>query len=200
MKKIGISLLLVILLTTGCGTASLKNGSSETSKVSGETSESSEMNFMMYRPETGVTKTFKSQGKQLFTEYIVDQNEEYIQRVITLGDMETTQVVQWTKDRASIVEESQSSSKESVLNGYESLEEVETLFDRSEKQDGIEITTVDKVEVPYGSFHDVIQVTKRQDQMIMTIFYAKSVGMIKQVYETTEENAEREIAELTKIE
>jgi hypothetical protein len=201
MKKTTISLLLMLFIATGCGTGSTENSSSEVTEVKAGTNETStinELDLIDYRPETDVTKTFTSQGKQLFTEYIVDQNAEYLQRIITLGDMQTTQIVKWTEDRAAVVEESQSSSKESMLDGYESVEEVEALLDLSQKQEGLEMTTLDTVEVPYGSFHDVIKVTKKQDQMIMTIFYAKGVGMIKQVYETTE-NSEKEVAELVEI-
>ncbi len=201
MKKNTISILLMLLIASGCGTAATENSSGEASEAKASTNEVSAMNeldFIEYRPETGVSKTFTSQGKQLFTEYIVDQNAEYIQRMITLGDMETTQIVKWTEDRAAVVEENQVSSKESMLEGYESVEEVEALLDHSDKTEGLEMTTVDTVEVPYGSFHDVIKVTKKQDQMMITLFYAKGIGMIKQVYET-EDSSEKEVAELTEI-
>ena len=191
----------MLLIATGCGTASTENSSSEADKSKSGTNEIStinELDFIDYRPETGVTKTFTSQGKQLFTEYIVDQNAEYIQRIITLGDMQTTQIVKWTEDRAAVVEEAQLSSKESMLEGYESVEEVEVLLDHSQKHEGVEMTTVDTVEVPYGSFHNVIKVTKKQDQVMITIFYAKGIGMIKQVYETTD-TSEKEVAELAGI-
>ncbi|MCA0172800.1 hypothetical protein [Bacillus sp. RAR_GA_16] len=201
MKKNTISFLLMLLIATGCGTAATENSSGEPSEAKSGTNEVSAMNeldFIHYRPETGVTKTFTSEGKQLFTEYIVDQNGEYVQRMITLGEMQTTQIVKWTEDRAAVVEESQLSSKESMLDGYESVEEVQALLDHSEKTEGLEMATVDTVEVPYGSFHDVIKVTKKQDGMMITLFYAKGVGMIKQVYET-QDSSEKEVAELAEI-
>lgn len=201
MKKTTISLLLMLVLATGCGTGSIEDSSSEVTEEKAGTNEIStinEVDLIDYRPETGVTKKFASQGKQVFTESIVDQNAAYLQRTITLGDMQTTQIIKWTEDRAAVVEESQFNSKESMLDGYESVEEVEALLDLSENQEGLEVTTLDTVDVPYGSFHDVIKVTKKQDQMIITIFYAKGVGMIKQVYETTE-SSEKEVVELVEV-
>ncbi len=191
----------MLLIASGCGTAATEDRSGEAGEAKAGTNEVSAMNeldFIHYRPETGVTKSFTSQGKQLFTEYIVDQNANYIQRIITLGEMQTTQIVKWTEDRAAVVEESQLSSKESMLEGYESVEEVESLLDPTEKNEGLEMSIVDTVEVPYGSFHDVIKVTRKQDQMMITLFYAKGVGMIKQVYET-QDNSEKEVAELAEI-
>ncbi|MDO6657219.1 hypothetical protein [Anaerobacillus sp. 1_MG-2023] len=205
MKRIAWSVVLLLLITSGCGTAS--NTSPDTTFQSGEGSgevneqkEDQNLDLSSYRPDTGVTKTFTSQKKPMFTEYIVDQNEEYLQRVITLGDMKTAQVIKWTEDRAAIVEQRDSSNKESMLDEFEAVEEVETILLQPHNEEEIEITLLDTVEVPYGEFDHVLKVSGNQgDEVEITTYYAEGVGMIKQVYEMTGDQPESEVAELATI-
>ena len=209
-KSVGL-LVLLLLIMAGCGTASIDNNtkndeSKQQNEVSGkvdQTETESKIDLTSYRPKTGVTKTFTSEDKSMFTESIIDQNDKYLQRVITLGDMETNQVLKWAPDQVAIVsEESESGEKESILDGFEAVEEVDTILAQPQKQGKLEITKVDGIEVPFGTFDDVIKVIKNQseEEMLITTFYAPDVGMIKQVFELTGDHPAQEIAVLTSIE
>ena len=61
---------------------------------------------------------------------------------------------------------------------------------------------MDGIEVPFGTFDDVIKVIKNQseEEMLITTFYAPDVGLIKQVFELTGDHPAQEIAVLTSIE
>ncbi|MBN8210721.1 hypothetical protein JI666_18345 [Bacillus sp. NTK071] len=214
-NKVGIVVILLLLIMAGCGTASLENQSATTqgtgahdqsnssTEANGEAKEI-EVQLTTYRPKTGDTKVFTSNNETIFTETIINQNDEYVQRMITLGSMKTMQILKWSDENVTVVYEDENSGGdiESVLGEFEAVEEIATLVEQptSENAD-LEITKVDSVEVPYGSFEDVLKVRKAagEDGVMITTYYAQSVGLIKQVYETTGENSQKEIAELSSI-
>ncbi|TKD70969.1 hypothetical protein [Pseudalkalibacillus hwajinpoensis] len=204
MKNIvGFVFALLFLVTAGCGTAPLENQSASSTEANGE-SKTEEIQLTTYRPETGDSKVFTSNGQTLFTEEIIDQNNQYVQRMITLGSMETMQVLKWSDEDVTVVyeDENPGGDRESILAEFESVEEVDKLVEQPSSQSSdLEISKVDSLEVPYGSFEDILMVSDvaGEEGVIITTYYAKSVGLIKQVYETTGENSQKEIAELSSI-
>lgn len=202
-NTVGVVIVLLLLITAGCGTAPLENQSAASTEANGETNEV-EVQLTTYRPESGDTKVFTSNNETLFTEEIIDQNNQYVQRIITLGSMKTTQILKWSDENVTVVYEDESSGGDnaSVLDEFEAVEEVETLVEQPSGGSDLDISKVDSLKVPFGSFENVLKVRKAAEEegMIITTYYAESVGLIKQIYETTGENPQKEIAELSSIE
>lgn len=201
-NTIGIVIALLLLITAGCGTAPLENQSATSTEANGETNEV-DVQLTTYRPETGDTKVFTSNNETLFTEKIIDQNDQYVQRVITLGSMKTMQIVKWSDENVTVVYEDESPDEKtaSVLGEFEAVEEVATLVEQPSGGSDLEISKVDSLQVPFGSFENVLKVRKAAEEegIIITTYYAESVGLIKQIHETTGENPQKEIAELSSI-
>ena len=202
-NTVGVVIVLLLLITAGCGTAPLENQSATSTEANGEANEV-DVQLTTYRPNTGDTKVFTSNNETLFTEKIIDQNDQYVQRMITLGSMKTMQIVKWSDENVTVVYEDQSPSDNTagVLGEFEAVEEVDTLVEQpSIEGSDLEISKVDSLKVPFGSFENVLKVRKAagEEGMIITTYYAESVGLIKQIHETTGENSQKEIAELSSI-
>ncbi len=201
-NTLGIVIALLLLITAGCGTAPLENQSATSTEANGEANEV-DVQLTTYRPETGDTKVFTSNNETLFTEEIIDQDDQYVQRIITLGSMKTTQILKWSDENVTVVYEDESSGGDiaSILDEFEAMEEVDTLVEQPSGGSDLEISKVDSLQVPFGSFENVLKVRKAagEEGIIITTYYAESVGLIKQIHETTGENPQKEIAELSSI-
>ncbi|WP_347548768.1 hypothetical protein ABFG93_14655 [Pseudalkalibacillus hwajinpoensis] len=207
--RIGLIVTAFLLFTTACGTAT-----SESSDAVGESAnqtneqtdsngalEEKGVNLTNYRAEEGVVKSFTSNGQPHFNEEIIDQNKTYVQRVITLGSMKTLQILKWTEEDVSIVEEESNPEQiQSKLDGFEAVEEVDTLLTLSDESNRT-VTLLESVEVPYGTFEDVIEMKRSigEENMVVTTYYAPNTGLIKQVYEIGGDQPQKEIVELASI-
>ncbi|MCA1060797.1 hypothetical protein LCL96_17930 [Rossellomorea aquimaris] len=148
------------------------------------------------KPSKKVEKTFNQNDEFTLTETIVDMNETYVQRVLTLGDMVTLQVLKWNKEQMQVVYEESNPSEpdKSILDNFTPNKEEQPLVDLSKRGEGDspvwEIISDNKtVEVPYATYNNVFEVRSTVKEgngsSIHTIYYAPGIGMIKEIFEET---------------
>jgi hypothetical protein len=183
------------------------NDETEDTEVVEEQSEEEEVtaipadSYKHYRPEVGVEKKFYENDLHVMTELVIAENEEYIQRVIYLGDAPTVQVLRWTDDEVSVVYEDSEIEDPTVniLDEFESLAKTHTnehsnvgdvLLGQSPTWKLTESSA--SIEVPFGKFEKVFVISKTTKEVedadtIYTYYLAPGLGLIKESYEVTGE-------------
>jgi PBP1b-binding outer membrane lipoprotein LpoB len=169
------------------------------SEVEEPAEEETESVLQVLKPNQKVKKTFnQNDGEFTLTETIVDMNDQYIQRVLTIGDMVTLQVLEWNDEKVQLVYEESNPSQpgESILADFTPNKESKPLVDPSKKGKGDSktweiISENETVKVPYQTFENVYAVkstvAEGSRSTIHTIYYAPGIGMIKEVFEETGE-------------
>ncbi|UOQ45698.1 hypothetical protein MUN89_07140 [Halobacillus salinarum] len=167
--------------------------------------------FNQYRPKQGMTKTFIQDEEYELIHEIVAANDTHIQRVVKFGDIVTLQILKWTSEGASIVYQEQNpEDTSSQLDSYETYEPPMTLVDLNEKGKGNgekwQIVKANaKVKVPYGTFDDVYVVQQTLtgegsgNKTVITNYYAKDLGLIKETREVKGDNGYTSLSELERV-
>lgn len=157
-----------------------------------EDEEKKEITLVDYRPEVGTVKKFYDEQGLVYTETIVAENEQYLQRVLELGNAKTVQILMWTDEEIKVVFESndQTMVEENILENFTTQEDSEILYSVNGTDTLDVLDTNAKVEVPYGSFDKVYVVKKSTDEVaeadsFHTIYIAPGMGIIKEIYEVT---------------
>jgi hypothetical protein len=218
LRYLIVSLILIVSLT-GCSAAPKESDSQ--SKVTEDTTQSSaesnvnhndsetmdskksnvknseeepkeKIGLKKYRPEVGVEKNFYEGDYLVFTEKTIAENEEFIQRVIYIGDTPTVQVIKWTADEITIVFESTDIEDPTlnILNDFENSTNAESETLIGENSVWKVLDTKAKVEVPYGTYNDVYVISKTTNEVegadtIYTYYLAPGMGLIKESFEVT---------------
>jgi hypothetical protein len=185
------------------------------SKTEDENEESDDvMTLLDYRPEVGTIKKFFNQETLILTEHIIAENDEYLQRVIYLGDSPTVQVLRWTEEEVTIVHEDSDIEDPTlnILNDFESIEHSHTETNNNEgqtligeKADWTLIQSDAEVKTPVGTYKDVYIIQKVTQEIegadtIYTYYFAPNIGLIKETFEVTGDQGYKEETILSKIE
>jgi len=142
----------------------------------------------------------------IFTEKIIAENDQYVQRVLELGNAVTVQVLKWTDDEIAIVYESFESSDptENILDSFTASEEIQPIIRMNDDKDVLKNNTIASVKVKNGVYNDVLSVLKETNEVadarsFITYYFGKGVGLIKEEYEVTGENGYKAVSELYKL-
>jgi hypothetical protein len=173
-----------------------------------------EITLLDYRPEVGAIKKFFNQDTLILTEHVIAENDQYLQRVIYLGDAATVQVLRWTEEEITIVHEDSevTNPTENILSDFENLEHSHTETNNNEGQTLIgqsadwELVQSDaEVETPVDSFKNVYVIQKVTKEIegsdtVYTYYFAPKIGLIKETFEVTGEQGYKEESILTIVE
>ncbi|MEC3884088.1 hypothetical protein VKA52_10165 [Halobacillus sp. HZG1] len=176
--------------------ASANEGSSEEETKEEQTSN---VGLKAYMPKKPMTKTFMQNDEYKAVYEIVDIQGNYVQQVITFGDMVTLQVLQWTEGTVSVVyEEFNPEDTASMLDGFKPVETVDVLIDvtQSSQSDSSFKLIDDKqtTSTPVRDFENVLVVQKIEKadssgaEVRSTFHYAPDYGLIKEKIEDKGEN------------
>jgi hypothetical protein len=171
-----------------------------------EKSAPAQMTFVDYRPKAGITKQFYDQGTLMFTEKIIAVNEQYVQRVLELGNAVTVQVLKWTADEITVVYESFESPDPSknILDTFTPSEKIQPIVSTAGNKDIEIVDTKASLKVPQGEYDQVLIVKKATHEVAdadsyLTYYLAPGVGIIKEVYEVTGEQGYKAGSELQEM-
>ena len=169
-------------------------------------SNQSQITFTDYRPKAGATKLFYDQVTLIFTEKIIAVNDQYVQRVIELGNAVTVQVLKWTEDEITIVYESFESANptENILDTFTPSEKIQPIVNAKGNNDIKVLDTKASIEIPHGMYNQVLVVKKATHEVenaetFLTYYFAPGVGIIKESYELTGEQGYQTGSELQEI-
>ncbi|MBN9655080.1 hypothetical protein J0K78_12440 [Halobacillus sp. GSS1] len=161
--------------------------------------QTSNVGLKAYMPKEPMTKTFMQNDEYEAVYEIVDIQGDYVQQVITFGDMVTLQVLQWTEGTVSVVyEEFNPEDTASMLGGFKPVETVDVLIDvtQSSQSDSSFKLIDDKqtTSTPVRDFENVLVVQKIEKadssgaEVRSTFHYAPDYGLIKEKIEDKGEN------------
>ncbi|WP_158318861.1 hypothetical protein [Robertmurraya kyonggiensis] len=210
MKQIMIALVLILsIIVVGCTNKEEEKVNKEEKEVSTvnevteeETKEDApkkettldEDSMKRYRPEVGVKKTFIEAGDFAgLQEEFPYGNEDYIQRVVRIGESVAVQVYKWTENEISLVLEEKDLEDPNKNYLSDLSEEVQdTLYAENGGANWEIVSENETVEVPYGKFTNVYVLRKVTDEVegadtIYTYYIAPEVGLIKETFELTGE-------------
>ncbi|MBX0357759.1 hypothetical protein [Halobacillus sp. Nhm2S1] len=191
----------------------------ETVEASGNESDSEEetkeeqtsnVGLKAYMPKEPMTKTFMQNDEFEAVYEVVDIQGDYVQQVITFGDMITLQVLEWTEGTVSVVyEEFNPEETASMLDGFEPVETVNVLMDVTQSsQSDSSFKLIDEnqtTSTPVRDFENVLVVQKIEKadssgaEVRSTFHYAPDYGLIKEKVEDKGENGYTMNSELIDI-
>ncbi len=181
------------------------------SKDSEATKEDVNKGFNQYRPNEGLKKTFIQDEEYELTYDIVAVNNTHVQRIVKFGDIITLQILKWTSEGASIVYQEQNpKDTSSQLTTYDPYEPPVKIVDVNKKGEGSSeqwevIHTNEMVKVPYDTFNHVYVVRQTLtsessgSKTVITDYYAKGLGMIKETREVKGDNGYTSISVLDRV-
>ncbi len=167
--------------------------------------------FNQYRPKEGLEKTFVQDEEYELTYNTVAVNNTLVQRVVKFGDIVTLQILKWTSDGASIVYQEQSpKSTKNQLDSYDPYEPPVKIVNMNKKGKGTkeqwEVINTDKqVKVPYKTLDHVVVVRQTLtsessgNKTVVTDYYAKDLGLIKETREVKGNNGYTSKSELERV-
>ncbi|MCQ6278658.1 hypothetical protein [Bacillus sp. EB600] len=166
--------------------------------------------FKMYRPKVGVKKVFVgADNKEAFTEEFVQENENYIQSIVRIGQSTSVVIYKWTSDEVSIVSVVQSPSNPSknYLNGLKENKNPEIMISSKTPSNAIwkVIKKDETVQTPYKSFNNVYVIQKITNEVegadtIYTYYIAPGIGIVKELYKVTGDQGYTEESVLKQVE
>lgn len=142
--------------------------------------------FLLLRPKEENQRNFVENGQTLFTEQVVDQNNEYIQILVTLGSTQTIEIYKWTDDEVTLVYQDfaeQNQSEESILEDFDPNIQTERIL--GEKADWEIVKENVTVNVEGKKYDNAYVVKTTSDEIVgteteKTRFYAPGHGLIKE--------------------
>ncbi|WP_100333197.1 hypothetical protein [Bacillus alkalisoli] len=151
--------------------------------------------LQLYKPTVGMKKTFTDGEEPILTEFVIAENEDFIQFAYVIGGHAGTQIFKWTENEITLVYDEEATDYEkSMLDTFASSNNIEVVLslDETAKASWELIETNSVVEVPYGTFEQVYVVKKITDEVegaetIYTRYYAPKYGLIKETFEVTGE-------------
>ncbi|TDL32609.1 hypothetical protein E2R51_07950 [Jeotgalibacillus sp. S-D1] len=170
-----------------------------------------EINLNDYRPATDKIRTYVQDEFQITYE-VVDQNDQYVQESVKFGDVSSQHVYQWGKEGFSIVySEENPQNESSIIEDFKPAESPkEAVSIKSQgtgESDKWDMTVLEEeLSVPYDTFRDDVIMMKKtvtsetSGQKTSTIrYYARDVGLVKEVIEVDGENGYTITTELEEI-
>ncbi|GAM12015.1 hypothetical protein [Mesobacillus selenatarsenatis] len=176
-----------------------KNADSNKEENGDELTEDS--GYVKYRPSTGEVREFVEKGAVLFTEEVVDQNDQYLQMKVTLGSSVTTEVYLWTKDKVALVYQNTSldDHNASILDTFESEVGPEVLLGSDSDWELVARDTTVKIgNQVLQSVYAIKLVTEEVvgAETIKTRYYAPEHGMVREEVEVTGEGGYKSTVDL----
>ncbi|WP_102264400.1 hypothetical protein [Mesobacillus jeotgali] len=157
--------------------------------------------FLKYRPSTGEVREFVEKGAMLFTEEVVDQNDQYLQMKVTLGSSVTTEVYLWTKDKVALVYQNTSldDHNASILGTFEPEMGPEVLLGSDSDWELVARETTVKIgNQVLQNVYAIKLVTEEVvgAETIKTRYYAPEHGMVREEVEVTGEGGYKSTVDL----
>jgi uncharacterized protein YxeA len=173
-----------------------------------------EITLLDYRPKVGTIKKFFNQDTLILTEHVIAENDQYLQRIIYLGDAPTVQVLRWTEEEITIVHEDSdvADPTKNILSDFKNVEHSHTETNNTEGQtligesaDWKLLQSDGEAETPVGSFKNVYVIQKVTKEIegadtIYTYYFAPKIGLIKETFEVTGKQGYKEESILTVVE
>ncbi|GEN54652.1 DUF4050 domain-containing protein [Halobacillus faecis] len=186
------------------------SGDETSSEEETKEEQTSNVGMKAYMPKEPMTKTFMQNDEYEAVYEIVDIQGNYVQQVITFGDMVTLQVLEWTEGTVSVVyEEYNPEDTASMLDGFEPVETVNVLMDVTQSsQSDSSFKLIDEnqtTSTPVREFENVLVVQKIEKadssgaEVRSTFHYAPDYGLIKEKVEDKGENGYTMNSELIDI-
>ncbi|WJE15287.1 hypothetical protein QRD89_16415 [Halobacillus sp. ACCC02827] len=169
-----------------------------------ESEEETNVGLKAYMPDGPMTKTFLQNGEYEATYDIVAVKGNFVQRVITFGDMVTLQVLEWKEGSIAVVyEEYNPKDTSNMLDTFEPVETINVLVDAT-KGDTDQFQIVDQkatVQSDVQTFDNVIIVRSvSQGGNVITLqSYAPGVGLIDEQIEDNGDNGYEVDSKLTAL-
>ncbi|MHA7139608.1 hypothetical protein ACRTEV_20465 [Rossellomorea arthrocnemi] len=150
--------------------------------------------FSLLRPKGETLRAFAEKDQTLFTEEIVDQNQKFVQILVTLGSTQTTEIYKWTAEEITLVYQEYTDAeqnKKSIIDDFEpNIQEERILGDRTDWDILNENATVSLNGTTYKGVYVVKTVSDEivGSETLKTRYYAPGHGLIKEEIEVTGEN------------
>lgn len=173
-------------------------------------SEQEPINLNDYRPSKDEIRTYVQDDFQITYE-VVDQNDQYVQESVKFGDISSQHIYQWNEEGFSIVYSEENPQDEgSIIENFKPVESPKEAVSINSQGDGEsgkwDVTALEEeLSVPYDTFHDVLMAKKTVtsetsgQKTSTTRYFARNIGLIKEVIEVDGENGYMITTELEEI-
>lgn len=171
------------------------NENKTTKKDSNAVNKGMNEGFQMYRPKVGMKKVFVGvDNQESLTEEIAQENNNYVQSIVRIGQSTSVIVYKWTNDEISIdtIVKSPGNPYKNYLNGIKENKNPEIMLSSKPQSKSIwkVLKSGDTVITPYKTFHNVYVIQKitnevKGEDTIYTYYLAPQIGIVKETYQVT---------------
>ncbi|AJD92278.1 hypothetical protein JMA_29610 [Jeotgalibacillus malaysiensis] len=164
------------------------------------------LDLSAYQPEKGSIRVFVQDDFEIERE-TVDVKGDLVQEKITFGDIKSLKVYKWTAQEISTLYSEENPADEgSILDEFEAVDAPQDIQSAGTEESGwVLASESETLSLPYGELEEVVVFTQTlvsettDQETVFTNYYAKGLGLVKEVIEVTGENGYSTVSELSEV-